>query len=109
MPANQCPKCGQAVMTYGRFFKEAEPTRISPCGSCGALLRRSKGVYLLLLVMSLLLLVGALGLSFWQAYAWWLRATLGLLCLAAWTLLTSYLGWRLVGWVAVDGKSSTKA
>jgi len=101
MPANQCPKCGQAVMTYGRFLKEAEPTRISPCGSCGALLRRRKSVYLLLLIMSLLLIAGMLGLWLWPAPNW-PRVTLGVLFLAAWTLLTNYLGWRLVGWMAVD-------
>ena len=47
---NVCPKCGKAVMTYGRFFREAEPYRISPCGRCGARLRRSRAVYILLAV-----------------------------------------------------------
>ena len=103
MSANQCPKCGQAVMTYGRFFKEAEPTRISPCGSCGASLRRSKGVYLLLLIMILMLIPGFLGFLYWEATIW-LRFTIFLLFVAAMTLLTSYLGWRLVGWVAVEEK-----
>ena len=103
MPANQCPTCGQAVMAYRRFFKEAEPTRISPRGSCGASLRRSKSVYLLLLIMSLLLIAGMWGLWLWPAPNW-PRATLGVLFLAAWTLLTNHLGWRLVGWVAVEEK-----
>lgn len=90
-------------MTYRRFFKEAEPTRISPCGSCGALLRRSKSVYLLLLIMSLLLIAGVSWLWLWQAPDW-PRALLGVLLLAAWTPLTNYLGWRLVGWMAVEQK-----
>ena len=74
-----------------------------PCGSCGASLRRSKSVYLLLLIMSLLLIAGMWGLWLWPAPNW-PRATLGVLFLAAWTLLTNHLGWRLVGWVAVEEK-----
>ena len=50
MAGNVCPKCGKAVMTYGRFFREAEPYRISPCGRRGARLRRSRAVYILLAV-----------------------------------------------------------
>jgi hypothetical protein len=101
MAANDCPRCGKPVMTYGRFLREAEPTRVSPCGSCGAPLRRRGTVWLLLLAMAALLPVAGVpiwlevgrgGLALWQAIA------MSLVHLVAWVLLTSYLGFRLVGW-----------
>lgn len=101
MPANQCPRCGQPVMAYGRFFREAEPYKTSPCGSCGAKLRRGKGVYVLLLIMSLLAMAGALGCMLWQV-AFWLRLTFVVSFVAIWVVITNYLGWRLVGWVPAD-------
>ena len=103
MRANLCPTCGRTVMSYSRFFKEAEPTKVSLCGSCGARLRRSRGVFTLLAAMAILAMAGALGLMLWQI-AFWLRLTSTALFVAAWVLLTNYLGWRLVGWVPVEGE-----
>lgn len=43
-----CPNCGQPVMNYVRFLKEAEPTGTSTCSNCGVELKRNKMVWALL-------------------------------------------------------------
>ena len=102
MAANVCPECGKSVMPYRRFLREAEPFKVSACESCGAMLRRSPKVYLLLVVMSVFLAVIGLGLFPLMAQAQapaWIGIVLGVILVAVWILLTNYLGWRLVGWV----------
>lgn len=104
MTANICPKCRNAVMPYKRFLREAEPFRISACGNCGAQLRRSPKVYLLLLVM--LIVLSLIGLSVFLTIAkaeipFWIVLAIAVVILAAWTLLTKYLSWRTIGWILV--------
>ena len=107
MTGNICPKCGKGVMTYSRFFREAEPYKISKCGHCGSDLCRNKSVYLLLLVMCLFLLATIYGV-FWIFRANMVSAVpaiaLGAAAFAGWTLLTNYLGFALIGWRSADDK-----
>jgi uncharacterized protein (DUF983 family) len=94
-------------MPYRRFFREAEPYKILPCGSCGAQLRRSWKTYLLLAVMLLLLVAIAMPLLIVLLEArmsFWVILAVTVVLMALWTVLTNYLGWRLVGWVAVEEK-----
>lgn len=101
MIGNVCPKCGEAVMTYSRFFREAEPGRISRCGNCNAELRRSKSVYVLLLAMSIVLIITALGLFSMfdsQAISMAAMVILGVIILVGAILVTNYLGFLLIGW-----------
>lgn len=101
MTGNVCPKCGKAVMTYSRFLREAEPSKISKCGNCGAGLRRSKAVYLLLLVMSIALLVAALGVFLMfnsQVISMAAMVVMGIVIFLGGVLLTNYLGFLFVGW-----------
>ena len=89
-------------MSFGRFFVEAGPTKISKCGSCGVNLRRDPRVYSLLVVMSIFLVVigvplfltlAAARLGFWEV-------VLSVLALAgAGAILTSFMSWRFIGWV----------
>ena len=104
MAGNVCPKCGKAVMTYARFFREAEPYRVSPCGSCGVQLRRSRMVYLLLVVMVALLYIPGAGLvaAMHHGLPLWAIALLGVLLVVGWIFLVNYLGYRIVGWVLAD-------
>lgn len=110
MNGNICPRCGKAVMSYKRFFREAEPSKISQCDNCGSNLRRSRNVYLYLLLMIVIfcmivlpvfvLLVNA-RTSFWIIYP-------SIIIIGAvWVGVINYLGWRLIGWVLVaeGGKS----
>ncbi len=102
MGANVCPHCGKAVMPYGRFLREAEPYKVSACGSCGANLRRSPKVYPFLLIMVIVLCVIVFPLFFMLAKArisFWILGALLIVLLAGWTLLTNFLAWCLIGWV----------
>jgi len=101
MNANTCPKCRGAVMTYARFFREAEPNRASPCGSCGTMLRRSPMVRILIVAMGLLLLAACVGLFFatLNGLAIWKAGVLGALSFLVWIPLTNVLGFLLVGWI----------
>lgn len=92
-------------MTYRRFLREAEPYKISACGSCDAKLRRSRFVYLYLLFMCvgiaaittpLILIMLTAHIPMWLV---WL-AVIGVL--GCWALFTNYLAWRLIGWVSVE-------
>jgi fatty acid desaturase len=107
MHGNICPVCGKDVMTYKRFLREAEPYKKSPCGSCGALLRRGKKVYLLLVVMCLvlvLLILPVLVIAGLKMIPNWLAITWGAVVALGGTFLTNYLGWRLVGWIPAEDK-----
>lgn len=106
MSGNVCPQCGKAVMTYSRFFREAEPYRISKCGSCGAPLKRSRKVFILLLVMCLILVVPILCIvnTIEQGLPTWIGVIIGIVVLAFWVLLTNYLGYRLIGWIPAENE-----
>lgn len=105
MTGNVCPKCGKAVMPYSRFLREAEPYRISNCGSCGVKLRRSPKVYLLFPIMCIVLgLIGVpvfLQLTKAQVHNW-ISMIIIIVLLTGWTFLTNYLGWRFIGWVPLE-------
>ena len=92
-------------MTYKRFFREAEPYRISKCDSCATSLRRSPRVYAYLFLMIVVLGIVVLPVMFILAEArisFWIICSILIIALAAWSLLTNYLAWRFVGWVLVS-------
>ena len=91
-------------MSYKRFFREAEPYKISACDNCGTSLRRSRKVYLFLFLMILPLCMIVLAVLFSMANArtsFWIIFPIIILMLAAWAVLTNYLAWRFIGWVLV--------
>ena len=102
MAANICPICSGEIMTYRRFLKEAEPSRISVCQCCGARLLRSRSASVLLALtgVAVVVLTGLLILlATRDAFpVWGTVATILGLCVA-FALLAAYLGWRLTGWV----------
>jgi len=109
MNGNICPKCGNDVMSYKRFIREAEPYKISKCDSCGSSLRRSRKVYLYLLLMMiplvLIVLLAFITLTK-SGTSFWIIISALILILAAWTLLTNYLAWRIIGWdLVVENKT----
>jgi len=98
-----CPRCGKPVMPFGRFFREAEPLKVSRCSNCGVELMRSKSVWLLLAVGAVVvaLVVGfAIPLAYARLGA--LVAALFIIIIAAVFLLGLKLcGWLFVGWKLV--------
>jgi uncharacterized protein (DUF983 family) len=107
MKGNICPKCGNAVMTYARFIREAEPYKTSKCGSCGTELRRSRNVYAYLFVMCLLAGIAIVPIFILSAKAqlsYWFTVSIALILVVGWIVLTNYLAWRLIGWVIVTEK-----
>ena len=104
---NICPKCGNPVMPYSRFIREAEPYKISACGSCGVKLKRSPKVYPYLFIM-IIVLVGLtipLFLVMLEAHmAYWIMLSAAILLLAGWAVLVNYLSWRYIGWVWSEQK-----
>lgn len=104
MRGNICPVCGKSVMSYKRFFREAEPYKISKCDSCAVNLKRSRKVYLylVLMIIPLCLIVAPVFVILLKAQAsFWIIVPLLILILAGWTVVTNYLAWRLIGWELV--------
>lgn len=104
MSGNICPQCGNAVMSYKRFFREAEPYKISECDGCASSLRRSPKVYAYLFIMTVVLCIVVLPVLFMLAKAkisFWIIFPILIVVLAVWTILTNYLAWRFIGWVLV--------
>jgi len=105
MNGNICPACGKLVMPYSRFIREAEPYKISACGSCGVKLKRSPRVYLYLAVMCILLaclsiplLIGMLKAKLGFLIIWGVT----ILWLACWVIVINYLAWLFIGWVSAE-------
>ena len=111
MAGNICPICGKAVMSYGRFLREAEPYKTSACGSCGSKLRRSRMVYVLIILMIIVLVLGIILPFFYildKAHiSLWLGTVIGVALVAGWGILVNYFGWRFIGWVAVEQTMKT--
>ena len=108
MNGNICPKCGKPVMSYKRFFREAEPYKISTCDHCDSRLRRNPIVYLFLVVMIVLLCIIAVPLFFSMVKAnisFWIIFPIMIVLTAAWSVLINYFAWRLIGWKLVVEKN----
>ncbi|MFH0992398.1 MAG: hypothetical protein V1799_20550 [bacterium] len=104
MRGNICPQCGKEVMPYRRFFREAEPYKVSQCGSCDTKLKRSPRVYLFLLFMCIVLTVISIPLVIAMVAAhtsFWIMWPALVLWAACWVLLINYSSWRYIGWVVV--------
>lgn len=48
-----CPRCGGQVMTFGQFFRTAEPNKTFKCAACGVELGRNPLVWVTLLVVAI--------------------------------------------------------
>jgi uncharacterized protein (DUF983 family) len=102
MNGNICPKCGNPVMPYSRFIREAEPYKVSACGGCGVKLRRSPKVYIYLLIVLIIVAAMTIGLFMGMVktrMAHWIMWMFALLWLCSWVVLINYLSWRYIGWV----------
>lgn len=98
-----CPRCHQPVMAFGRFFREAEPSKTSRCSHCNVELRRHKTVWLLLGVgaVALALMVG-FGVPF--TFERWGVAGATVFVVVTTAVGISALnicGWLFIGWVPV--------
>lgn len=95
-----CPHCGQPVMAFGRFFREAEPSKTSRCSHCNVELKRHKTVWLLLGIGAVVLasIVGV-GIPFtferWGAAA---AAVFVTVFTAVAIIGLKVCGWLFVGW-----------
>ena len=92
-------------MPYRRFLREAEPFKVSNCGSCDARLKRSPKVFVYLLLMLVVLAATSIPLFLGMVEArlsYWVIWPLTIVWLAAWVMLTNYLSWRYIGWVMTD-------
>lgn len=101
-----CPACSGPLVTFDSFLCEVDVDTVLRCPSCGATLRRSRAVFVLL---------GAFGLIFGIAGYLVVRLTLadptggGLMALAlffvaappALFVLIKFIGWKYVPWVVV--------
>ena len=105
MNGNICPACGKLVMPYSRFIREAEPYKISACGSCGVKLKRSPRVYLYLAVKCILLACLSVPLLARMAKAklgFWIIWVVTILWLAGWLIVINILAWLFIGWVPAE-------
>jgi hypothetical protein len=107
MNGNICPQCGKPAIPYGRFLREAEPYKVTLCGSCGAKIKRNPRVYLYLFIMCIIL--AAMSIPTYLAMeaahiSFGIICTVLLVLLSCWVLLTNYLSWRYIGWVVTEGK-----
>jgi len=94
-------------MPYKRFLREAEPCKISPCGSCGGQLKRSPKVFPYLVGMLLVLaaiVLPTLYAAMSVTLSPWVLTALAVLLLAAWVIVINYIAWRIIPWVPVEVK-----
>ena len=95
-----CPACGNPVMSYGRFRREAEPYKTSRCSGCEVELKRKKSVWLLLAigmavaVADLLMVIEYVG----GRYGTVTTVLVGFVTLAVIVLGINVAGWLFVGW-----------
>ena len=95
-----CPNCGKPVMPYGRFFRQAEPHKISRCTNCDVELKRKKSVWLLLIVGAVVLAT-TIGFGIPFTFERW-----GVVAASVFTFVVSVAavvilnvwGWLFVGW-----------
>ena len=102
MNGNLCPWCGKSVMNYRRFVTDAEPTKSTTCCSCGAVLKRSPTVWLLVSTMLVAMLSTSYPLftSLYKNGCSTIAMTaLGAVWLASWVMLANFLSWQLVKWL----------
>jgi uncharacterized protein (DUF983 family) len=109
MNGNICPNCGKPVMPYSRFIREAEPYKISECGSCSVKLKRSPRVYKYLIFM-FIIFAGVsipLFLGMVQTYlSSWIMWSMAIIWFACWVVLINYLSWHYIGWVVVEKENN---
>jgi uncharacterized protein (DUF983 family) len=108
MNGNICPKCGNPVMPYKRFIREAEPYKISECGSCGVKLKRSPKVYAYLIIILIILAGITLPLFLGMketSLEHWIMWSIAIVWFASWVVLINYLSWRYIGWVIAERKN----
>jgi hypothetical protein len=95
-----CPACGEPVMSYGRFRREAEPFKTSSCSSCEVELKRKKSVWFLLAIGSVvvaadvLLVIGYVG----ERYGTVATVIVAIVTAAVMVLGINVAGWLFVGW-----------
>jgi uncharacterized protein (DUF983 family) len=105
MKGNICPQCGKDVMPYSRFLREAEPYKISECGSCGVKLKRSRRVYPYLIVMGIILAGVTIPLFLnivKTQLTQWIIWIIVIIWLASWVIIVNYLSWRYIGWIIAE-------
>ena len=94
-------------MPYSRFLREAEPFKVSACGSCGAKLKRSPKVVKYLILMMIIMAGATVGLFMGMVQtrmAHWIMWVLAIGWLGSWVLFVNYLSWRSIGWVIAEPK-----
>ena len=118
MPAGTlCPRCRRPVMAFGRFLREAEPSRTFRCSHCHGELRRHTSVWFLLGAGAVLLaLLVGVGTPF--VFGRWGAAATTVFVAVATTVgivALKICGWLFVGWVpaaatggGVDGGLSSR-
>lgn len=110
MPSgNLCPQCGEPVMSYGRFLREADPHKVSRCSNCDTELRRKKSVWLLFTLGGLIDAAVTLLAALFVYERWGLVPTvvtvLVLFAVSVWAM--NFCGWLFVGWeLAAPDQSS---
>jgi hypothetical protein len=91
-------------MPYGRFLREAEPLKVSSCSNCDVELMRSKSVWVLLAVGTLVMAL-VVGFAIPFAFVHWGAVVAGLSVIIIATVFVFGLnlcGWLFVGWKPVS-------
>ena len=106
-----CPQCGEAVMPYGKFFREAEARKTSRCSKCDVELKRKKSVWLLLASGAVVVAsVVGVGVPFiferWGVVA---AAVFMILFTAGAILGLNIFGWLFIGWKLASPETSNSA
>lgn len=92
-------------MNYWRFVTEAEPTKPTTCSSCGAAIKRSPTVWLLVVTMFFLMLSTGyplFGSLYRNGYSISVMIACGAAWLSAWVMLVNFLSWQFIKWQPVE-------
>lgn len=104
MKRNICPKCGNPVMPYWRFFRAGSLfiLKTSECRSCGVGLRRAPGA----LILVAWCMVGLIVARVIRDFPPFSHGIQDLFEMLGWPLVCiivgHYLWWRYEGWEAVE-------
>lgn len=98
-------------MNYWRFVTEAEPTKPTTCSNCGATLKRSLTVWLLVVTMLILMLSTSYPI-FTSLYknGYPVLTLIGgaVVWLSLWVMLVNFLSWQLIKWQPVETSETSE-
>lgn len=92
-------------MNYVRFVTEAEPTKATTCSNCGARLKRSPAVWLLVATMLIIMLSASYPLFsalYRSGYSILSMVAIAIVWLSLWVMFVNFVSWQFIKWLPIE-------